>query len=223
MFITFGTRFYGKVANVNGQWVETKFFSVMFLPIFPLMSFYVTGSEYNKRRGFDIAMHKTSVIAAYSRLIFFILSGWMLFLAYVSFTNYFGGSKSSAIIYVILGLAFAAAWVYFCFYYGKATLADMETRNKVGSVTGFYALPHWFDYPQLRNMLKSFQLDYKQKFPDSNWKADLMEDKVDPEKRELLFAIALFNCMVYDLPENDELYARADSVYALTGKTSSKI
>lgn len=214
MFITFGTNFYGKVATVKGHWIETKFFTVMFVPIFPLNSMYVTGSEFRKRSGFTIALNNKSIIAVYSRLLSFIIAGWFLFWAYESATSYYG-EAAGAVKSLILGLLFAAAWVYFAFYYGKATEADIAMRTKVGSVTGLYALPHWFDYPELRNMLGGFQLQYKTKYPDGDWKADLNNDNPAPEKYKLLYALALFNCMAYNLPENDELYAKADALYVV--------
>jgi hypothetical protein len=104
-------------------------------------------------------------------------------------------------------------WVYFCFYFGKASPADVLIRHKVGSITGYYTMPHWFDYPQLRNTLGDFDLKYKTEYPGSDWKADLMGDNIHSQKLALLYGLALFNCMVYDLPENDDLYARADSLY----------
>ncbi len=83
-----------------------------------------------------------------------------------------------------------------------------------------YALPHYFDYGTLRNMLKDFELKYKNAFPDSNWKDDLQSKHLDQDKAKLLFGLALFNCMVYDMPENDELYAKADQLYVLKPETT---
>jgi len=232
MFITFGTRFYGKVATVNNQWVETKFFSIMFLPVFPIGSIYVTSSGFNKRKGFDIALHKKSIIATYCRLFTFLLAAWMFFYAYEAFEYGMYSFSSSpdeikAIIHAIhlriftytaLGLLFIGTWVYFCFYFGKATPADINTRNKVASVTGMYALPHWFSYPELRNMLKSFQLEYKQQFPENDWIADLGAPNVSTYKLPLLFAIALFNCMVFDLPAALNTIGTTDDTPAPTSR-----
>ncbi|MEO6976993.1 MAG: hypothetical protein ABI113_01400 [Mucilaginibacter sp.] len=214
MIITFGTRFYGKVAEHNGQWIESKFFSVMFIPIFPLSSIYVTRSEFNKRAGFNMDLNNTSVGAAYGRLLSFIMAAIFLFLSYAAWENSgYSDNKTGIVLFPVLAVACAALWVYFCFFYGKATLADIAMRNKVGFLTGFYALPHWFEYYQLTGFLKSFQDTYKLAYPDSDWKADLSGDRVPGEKHKLLFGIALFNCMVNNLPENDELYARADALY----------
>lgn len=213
MLIVFGTRFCGKVATVNNQWIESKFFSVMFIPIFPVGSMFVTGSEFSKRRGFNLAVNAQSVIAVYGRILSIALAAWFLFLACDNFGSY--GNLTSGVIYLVLGLLFIALCWYFYLYYGKATPEDILLRNKMGRLTGYYALPNWFDYGQLRNMLGNLELQYKQKYPESDWKSDLQSDTVDPDKHMLLFGLALFNCMVYDLPENDELYAKADQLFEL--------
>jgi hypothetical protein len=212
MIILFGTRFCGKIAMVNNQWVESKFFSVMFVPIFPVGSMFVTDSEFRKRRGFQMGVNSQSVKAVYGRVLSLIFAGWFLFLACDAFSSY-GSQIKNMITYLLVGVIFGALCVYFYFYYGKATTNDISLRIKMGHLTGYYALPNWFDYGQLRNMLGNLELDYKKKYPGGNWKDDLQSDAIDPDKHLMLFGLALFNCMVYDLPENDTLYARADQLY----------
>ncbi|MFC0515123.1 hypothetical protein ACFFGT_12970 [Mucilaginibacter angelicae] len=187
----------------------------MFIPIFPVGSMFVTGSEFRKRKGFQIAVNGKSVIAVYGRILSLMFAGWFLFMAYDYFTGYMASQMGNAITYLIPGLIFSALCIYFYFHYGKAKPNDILLRNKMGRLTGYYALPNWFDYGDLRNMLGSFESEYKQKYPDGNWKADLQSDKVEPNKHMLLFGLALFNCMVFDSPENDQLYFRADQLYVL--------
>ena len=124
------------------------------------------------------------------------------------------GNPVKTVLYLLLGLLLAGLCVYFYLYYGKPGPDDVALRNRMGALTGYYALPHWFDYPQLRNMLGALELKYKQKYPECNWKVDLQSDTIDRNKHMLLFGLALFNCMVYDLPENDELYAKADQLFS---------
>ena len=214
MLITFGTRFCGKVATVNDQWIESKFFSIMFIPIFPLGSMFVTGSEFRSREGFNIGVSALSVKAVYGRMLSMGLAAWFLFLGFDGFRGY-GGSQANAFTYLLLGALMSALCVYFYLYYGKASLDDVLLRNKMGRLTGYYALPHWFDYSTQRNMLGSLELQYQKKFPNDNWKADLRDGTADAGKYQLLFGLALFNCIVYDLPENDELFARADEQFVL--------
>lgn len=214
MIITFGTRFYGKVAEHNGQWIESKFFSVMFIPIIPVSSIYVTRSEFNKRAGFNMDLNNTSVTATYGRLLSFIGAAFFLWASNGSWRyTYQGDDKMLSMILIGLAVACAALWVYFFFFYGKSKPADIVMRNKVGLLTGFYALPHWFEYYQLTQFHTSFQNKYKLAYPDGDWKADLAEGNVPAEKHKLLFGLALFNCMVNNKPENDELYAKADALY----------
>ncbi len=213
MIIVFGTRFCGKVAAVNNQWVESKFFSIMFIPIFPVGSMFVTNSKFRSRNGFNIAVNAQSVKAVYGRIFSMVFSAWFLYLAFNNSDRYEGNPIKTG-VYLLLGLLLAGLCVYFYLYYGKPSPDDVALRNRMGALTGYYALPHWFDYPQLRNMLGALELKYKQKYPGCDWKTDLQSDNVDRHKHMLLFGLALFNCMVYDLPENDELYAKADRLFS---------
>ena len=213
MIVVFGTRFCGKVAVVNNQWVESKFFSIMFIPIFPVGSMFVTSSKFRSRNGFNIAVNAQSVKAVYGRILSLIFSAWFLYLAFNNSDRYEGNPIKTG-VYLLLGLLLAGLCVYFYLYYGKPSPDDVALRNRMGALTSYYAMPHWFDYPQLRNMLGALELKYKQKYPDSDWKTDLQSDDIDRHKHMLLFGLALFNCMVYDLPENDELYAKADQLFS---------
>lgn len=212
MVIVFGTRFCGKIAQHNGHWIESKFFSIMFVPLFPVGSMFVTGSSFRERQGFSINVNKKSVIAVYARLFSMFFAGYFLFCAYADFLDRHTDWLTVFAMHLLLGLLFAALCIYFYFFFGKATDEDIVLRNKMGHLTGYYILPHLFDYGQLRNMLGSLELTYKQKYPDTNWKDDLKNGSIEPQKYMLLFGLALFNCMVYDIPENDELFAIADQL-----------
>lgn len=216
MLIVFGTRFCGKIATVNDQWVESKFFSIMFIPIFPVSSMFVTGSEFRSRRGFEIGVNATSVKAVYGRLLSMAPAVLFFFLAYAGINDYYSSTVTN-IVYLLLALLCTALCIYFYFYYGKAKPGDISLRNKMGTLTGYYAMPHWFDYGELRNMFGTLEFKYKQLYPDSNWKADLNSSLIPNEKRMLLFGLALFNCMVYDIPENDELFSKADQLNLSAG------
>lgn len=213
MIVVFGTRFCGKVAAVNNQWVESKFFSVMFIPIFPVGSMFVTNADFRRRQGFTMAVNGQSVKAVYGRMFSLIFSVWFLFLAADNYGSYVQDLLKIT-IYLLLGLLFAGLCAYFYLYYGRPRPDDIALRNRMGALTGYYALPHWFDYGQLRNMFGALELKYKQKYPDSNWKTDLQNEDIDRHKHMLLFGLALFNCMIYDIPENDELYAKADQLFS---------
>lgn len=213
MIILFGTRFCGKVAAVNNQWVESKFFSVMFIPIFPVSSMFVTNSKSKSRNGFNIGVNSHSVKAVYGRILSLLFSAWFLYLAFDSSGSY-EDNPIKTVAYLLLGLLLASLCMYFYLYYGKPNSGDVALRNRIGAITGYYALPHWFDHSQLNDMLSALELKYKQKYPDCDWKTDLQCDTIDRHKHILLFVLALFNCMVYDLPENDRLYTKADTLFS---------
>ena len=220
MLIVFGTRFCGKIASVNNQWIESKFFSVMFVPIFPVGSMFVTGSEFRSRKGFSMGINAQSVKAVYGRLFSLIFAAWFLFLAYAGSGGYGPNRFSGTLLNLFLGILFTLLCLYFYFYYAKATPEDVVLRNKVGHITGYYALPHWFDYYVLKNTFEKLQAQYQKAFPGSNWKGDLQGQGFDNDRCKLLFGLALFNYMVFDMPENDELYALADRLYILKPDTT---
>lgn len=217
MLITFGTRFCGKISNVNEQWIETKFFSIMFIPIFPVGSMFVTKTAFRKRQGIDIAMNGKSVLATYSRVILPVLAAFSL---YYLFNNlqyrYDSNWISTTISLAFLSLIFIGGSIYFYFFFGRANEEEVTIRSKVGRVSGLYAMPHWIDRVQHMHLLDSALRTYQNRYPDADWKQDLQNDNIEKEKLPALFAIALFNCMYYDTPENDELYAQADKLYQLT-------
>lgn len=217
MVFVYGTAFYGKIAPLHKQRIETRFFSLMFIPIFPVGSVFVTSAKFNKRHGIDIPLNKKSVIATYCRMFSLLIAVYMLCSAlgigHLYFYLSFEAARHATTLYFIKGAVFAALYIYFYFFFGKSTGTEIGLRNKIGSVTGIYALPQWFNYVYLKNMLRTLQLEYKEAYAGSNWKEDLADNNSAPEKHAALYALALFNCMVNDIPENDELYAIADKLY----------
>lgn len=213
MLVAFGSGFYGKIANYQEQWIETKFFHVMFIPLFPVGSMFVTDSGFRQRSGVDIPTHTTSVLAVYARLFTGLLAAFMLYDVFSQYgTGFFYDARYLSYIITLFAVG---GWIYFCFIFGKASPDDIQMRKKVNSITGMYALPHWLDHSYLWTMLDAFEKRYKEKYPDSNWKEDLNKLNLNNDQCRNLFGIALFNCMVNNLPENDELYIKADSLYQL--------
>jgi hypothetical protein len=214
MFITFGTGFYGKVASHQAHWIESKFFHIMFVPIFPVGSMYVTHSEFRKRGGVDIPTHSKSVLATYLRLFSGMFAAFML---YDIFGEYGSGVfyGHSFVFRCVLALLSVSLWVYCCFFFAKASVADKQMRDKVQSVSGMYALPHWLEHSFLWTMLEVYEKRYAEKYPGRDWKKDVEIANLDADQRRNIYAIALFNCMINNLPENDELYIKADILYSL--------
>lgn len=67
MVIIYGRRAYGRVFGHQGEFAQTRFFHLYYLPLVPESSFWVTHQEGDSVRGFEIATCRESVIAAYLR------------------------------------------------------------------------------------------------------------------------------------------------------------
>lgn len=215
MLFVFGSGFYGKISKHKKNWIETEFFHIMFIPLVPVKSMFVTSSDFRERSGLDLGLHRKSVIATYARLIIGAIAAWFIFTVYIFFVESYRIDYSSPGIYirVLLCIAFTLTWLYFAFRYGKSSPEDIAMREKVHTVTGLYALPHWIDPYTLWSLLDRFEKRYKLLYEDSDWKQDLDKNTLDEERIKLIYGLALFNCMVHDIPENDELYSKADALY----------
>jgi len=216
LMIIFGTGFYGKIEDYKNHRIETKFFHVFFVPLFPTSSMYVTSSSFRTRSGLELALHVKSIKAAYGRFFTFLLAAFFLYWTFENGIRHF-------LLGSIFGFAMTGLWIYLYFFYGKSTDEEIGTRDKVASCTGMYALPHWFNFDQAERRLIFFTALYQEKYPDNDWKADIRKGSKDHEKQRILYGIALFNCMVYDLPENEELYYKADHDYQVSGNKAQAI
>ncbi|RZM29327.1 MAG: hypothetical protein EOO88_05355 [Pedobacter sp.] len=212
MIILFGTAFLGKVDNVNKQWVETSFF-YLFVPLFPITSMLVTSSTFRNRQGMKIALNTKSIIAAYARVYLFLLAVFMIGTSWLVAESSIGGFSMRYGAYFYMTLVVIASWIYFMFFYGKPTPADIKIRRKIETCVGLYALPQWFDLYESDRYLQLFLKNYTQNYPESNWKEDLKAEKISEEKHKHLYAIALFNCMTFGSDEDAELYYKADNLY----------
>lgn len=207
MVIIFGTAFLGKVKTLNNQCIETKFFC-FFVPLFPINSMLVTSSGWNNRQGIEIPLNSISVISVYARLVSFIvaISNWIFY--YSSTSMYYQDTSLpwSALI-------FSALCIYFCFFFGKSTKLENEQRNKMGKAIGIYAMPNWFYYDKIKSMLDDLNIKYKILF-ESDWKSDLMKNEIPENKLPILYALAVFNLMFYDEPEDIVYYNRAYEIFS---------
>ncbi|MEO8845688.1 MAG: hypothetical protein ABI591_10795 [Kofleriaceae bacterium] len=68
MVIVYGHRAYGRVERHGGQFAQTKFAHIYYMPLFPTGSFWVTGQDRSGTRGFPIRLHGKSVLATYLRM-----------------------------------------------------------------------------------------------------------------------------------------------------------
>lgn len=77
--IIYGRRSYGRVDSHGGEYADTQFFHIDFLPLVPLASHWITNAPGGGERfGFPIKLHLRSVIATYLRI-------WAPFLALLAY------------------------------------------------------------------------------------------------------------------------------------------
>ena len=108
-----GSLFLGKVHEVNGQWIETKFV-VIGIPLFPTSSMLVTRSAWRSRNGFNIPLNYQSIIAGFARM-------FSLIIAFIAFIFFFIERDSTA---SMIGGAGLLLWLYFYFVFGSADTAE---------------------------------------------------------------------------------------------------
>ncbi len=201
-----GTAFLGKVKEINKQWIETKFF-IFGLPLFPTSSMLVISEKHGMKQGLSIPLNAISVIAGYTRILTFLSAVFIL--GFVWFNPDPGFHEINPTLTVI-GFVFAAIWFFFYFRFGKASKKDIEQRSKLGAAIGIYALPGWFNFNESLTNLKNLEYRYKENFQNNDWKTDLNSSHIPPEKRSILYALALFNRMVDQSAENEKLLDKAD-------------
>ncbi|WP_207422647.1 hypothetical protein [Desertivirga brevis] len=165
MRIVFGTAFYGKIASLSRQWIETKFFHVWFIPLFPISSILVTSKEFNSRGGIELPLSRKSVCATYMRLVTLLFVLWYAAQVTGIFSLYYYSTREEAqVAYLWLcgkTLLSIAACIYLFFFFGKTTPEEALIREKVGRVTGIYALPEWFDFITAKDKLRTFCMSTK--------------------------------------------------------------
>lgn len=75
MIIVYGTRLCGYVDEMpDGTSIATKFAHVMYIPLFPLQTYWILSKDGNGFRGHCLPMSGKSVLAAYSRILLFFLA-----------------------------------------------------------------------------------------------------------------------------------------------------
>jgi hypothetical protein len=68
MIVIYGTRFYGKVDNHDGQHQLTRFFHIYYVPLVPVSTMWVTRTTGQGYSGHDVKMSLRSVVAGYARV-----------------------------------------------------------------------------------------------------------------------------------------------------------
>jgi hypothetical protein len=99
--IIYGVRPYGTVDAYGGEYAETSFFHIWFVPLVPTSSHWITGKTADGKTGYSIDMYGKSVLAGYLRV-------WGPAIALATFG---GGISGNAIMLLFSALAIAlTAW-----------------------------------------------------------------------------------------------------------------
>lgn len=200
--MVFGLTHLGKVKELNGQYIQTRFV-VIGAPLFP------TGSQLiiSDFSAIDIPLNSTSVLAGYGRFYSFLAAAICGILT--AFLHEGG-------LYTLLGvIVFGIIWGRLMFAFGEPTENEILQRTKIGKVTGLYASPEWLYLEQVQDFFWKAAMRYREKYPDSDWKADLMSNPAPADRSDLFYSLALFNCMTEDSAENQALFDRADKLFVL--------
>ncbi|PWK70009.1 hypothetical protein LX99_04662 [Mucilaginibacter oryzae] len=197
-----GSLFLGRVHEVNGQWIETKFV-VFGIPLFPTSSMLVTKSAWRSRNGFNISLNKQSIIAGYARM-FSVLT------AAVFFILFFAQRDTGALV---PGFSFLALWAYFYFIFGSPGTAEAEDRKRMGDLTGLYILPEWLSPEDAYRIYKRLEKKYLTEFDNADWLYDLQQNEIAPAKLPLLYTLSRFNYSLAATEANLKLFEKANRLY----------
>jgi len=66
--VIYGLRSYGRIDAHGGEYAQTQFFHIDFVPLIPRSSFWVTQEVGGEKLGFPIKLHLRSVVATYLRV-----------------------------------------------------------------------------------------------------------------------------------------------------------
>ncbi|AYL98266.1 hypothetical protein [Mucilaginibacter celer] len=197
-----GSLFLGRVHEVNGQWIETKFV-VFGIPLFPTGSMLVTKSAWRSRNGFNISLNKQSIIAGYARM-FSVITAAIFFILF--FLDRDAGS-------LLPGFCFLAVWAYFYFVFGSPGTAEAEDRKRMGDLTGLYILPEWLSPEDAWRIYERLEKKYRKEFDNADWLHDLQQNEIAPVKLPLLYALSRFNYSLKATGCNLKLFEKANRLY----------
>jgi len=181
-----GTIFSGKMKTFNNQFISTKFF-MFIIPLFPIESYFFIN---NKNEGFEIGLHKQSVIKAYASIFSLVLGSFIL-LMHGSFYHY-------KLLYQygsIIGFFLILLSLYFFFEYGKTTEEEKKERFLYEKAIKINALPEYLNENAtrriLRKLLNSLKLsmNLSEEIRDINIDEIIQKHQYNKKDLGLLFAI----------------------------------
>lgn len=196
-----GTMFLGRVEVLQHESVQTKFF-VFGVPLFPLMSYYVTGARGSGASsrgvpGFEIPVHPTSVLAGYLRTGLFVVAAVAGVIAWIEHDSY----EPHTGLWILAGLAMVA-WIVSLSLIGHLSPREKLRRTLLREVTGVGAPPSALPWDVRKEVLGRLEKEWEDKGEAGDWEECLVADRAEPEQAFLLLALAEYK-------GNEELSDRA--------------
>jgi hypothetical protein len=177
-----GTMFFGRVDDLVGEGIETKFF-VLGVPLLPLNSYYFTGG----RKGFEIPLHGKSVVLAYARMGLWLGALLWGVLGWVT-KHYSDGPEILIGPLVLGGLAAFCTWGV-----GGVGKAEKPKRLVLRAVTGLAADPAVLPSGMRFDVLTHLESSWTKQSPARPWREAVDQPTFAAEQGPLLYALAAYS------------------------------
>ncbi len=182
--IIFGSIFGGKVQQADKQWIETKYFLLM-IPLFPVSTMFVTGSDFRTRNGFEISSYGKSVGHGYLRFFSFILALVCLGVSLFGDTDLY---RELPVSPAIAGTAFALLYAWSALNHRNATGEDLLERRRLGAIVGLNALPEWMPVTLRKELEEKIRQEVIAAFGSDNIKDNVQRRDTGLKETALLYA-----------------------------------
>ena len=174
MFIYFGTSKYGKTDHLPGMfYVETEFFHLYFVPIFPVQSYCVTDvldSKYQLKIGISGKSTLIGFIRGIVGIVWSLLA--VVFLVMLpSFIDQVNGRQQGDLSTAwIMGGVLAAGWIVFALTYlwsKPSPVRSIYLCKKLG-ISLDLLVDHYLNDPRVEQLMHQPQEDVADQLPDGS-------------------------------------------------------
>lgn len=174
-----GTRHLGAVDRVDHECIKTRFWGVV-VPLVPLGSVYVLNAQLPSIDGLEVPLHWRSVLAAYMRtlaLVALLAAGAALLETWDP--QWWGAFIGAALVLAAAHLAI-----------GRLSSDEKHRRRLLRYATGIGAPPELMRHAMRRQVLRSLQARWRQRFPEQPWTCRAEASDIAEDELVLLHALA---------------------------------
>lgn len=201
MRFLFGTRAFGRVRECDGQFLATRFFHVLRLPLVPLGSRWVTDEgEDGSLSGLELGLDPLSVVTAYLRT-------WGPLLGVVLAVR--GAIVSCAVVMVVS----LASWAWY-FAPGKRA----ARQRLFGKALGVNVDPDFLSRGAAERLRADALAKWGARYGDDAALAALAPGEPDPEKAALGYALLRLRARLDGSEGANEAAARAEALVRAQGE-----